>query len=179
MKRRDTLKTLVLGSLGATITFNSCITDEDKLVLDQVWKYKYGRTPEELEWDKKVLKGKFFSDYELKTIDKIANIVLPPNENGNIKDAGVVELFEIIAKDFSTPAHNEYGEKVLRRGLIVFDQICKDRFGLKLFECSETQIKSVFDDIAFNDNKDENLQEAINQIIKKPIIANVNPPNLI
>ena len=85
MKRRDSLKTLVLGSLGATMTFNSCITDEDKLILDQVWKYKYGRTPEELEWDKKVLKGKFFSDYELKTIDKIANIVLPPNENGNIK----------------------------------------------------------------------------------------------
>ena len=37
MKRRDSLKTLVLGSLGATMTFNSCITDEDKLILDQVW----------------------------------------------------------------------------------------------------------------------------------------------
>ena len=36
MKRRDSLKTLVLGSLGATLTFNSCITDEDKLVLDKV-----------------------------------------------------------------------------------------------------------------------------------------------
>ena len=161
MKRRDSLKTLVLGSLGATLTFNSCITDEDKLLLDKVWEYKYGRTPEELKWDYKVLKGKFFNEDELNTINKIANIVLPPNENGNINDAGVVELFEIIAKDFSTPAHNEYGEKVLRRGLIVFDQICQERFGSKLLECSDTQIKSVFDDIAFNDNTDENLQEAI------------------
>ena len=59
-------------------------------------------------------------------------LLLPPNENGNITDAGVVELFEIIAKDFSTPAHNEYGEKVLRRGLVVFDKICEERFRSKL-----------------------------------------------
>ena len=161
MKRRDSLKTLVLGSLGATLTFNSCITDEDKLILDKVWDYKYGRTPEELKWDYKVLKGKFFNKNELNTINKIANIVLPPNENGNINDAGVVELFEIIAKDFSTPAHNEYGEKVLRRGLVVFDEICNVRFGLKLLDCEDIQIKAVFDDIAFSDNKDEDLQEAI------------------
>ena len=123
MKRRDSIKTLFLGSLGASITLKSCITSEDKLMLDQVWQYNYGRTHEELKWDYKVLTGKFFSDTELKTIDRIANIILPPNENGNIKDAGVVELFEIIAKDFSTPAHNEYGEKVLRRGLVVFDAV--------------------------------------------------------
>ena len=161
MKRRDSIKTMFLGSIGASLTLNSCITSEDKVMLDQVWKYNYGRTYEELKWDYKVLTGKFFSDTELKTIEKIANIILPPNEKGNIKDAGVVELFEIIAKDFSTPAHDEYGEKVLRRGLNVFDKICNERFGVNLIDCSEDQIKSVFDSIAFNDNKDEGLQEAI------------------
>ena len=161
MKRRDSIKTMFLGSIGASLTLNSCITSEDKVMLDQVWKYNYGRTYEELKWDYKVLTGKFFSDSELKTIEKIANIILPPNEKGNIKDAGVVELFEIIAKDFSTPAHDEYGEKVLRRGLNVFDKICNERFGVNLIDCSEDQIKSVFDSIAFNDNKDEGLQEAI------------------
>ena len=161
MKRRDSIKTMFLGSIGASLTLNSCVTSEDKLMLDQVWKYNYGRTYEELKWDYKVLTGKFFSDSELKTIEKIANIILPPNEKGNIKDAGVVELFEIIAKDFSTPAHDEYGEKVLRRGLNVFDKICNERFGVNLIDCSEDQIKSVFDSIAFNDNKDEGLQEAI------------------
>ena len=70
-------------------------------------------------------------------------------------------MFEIIAKDFSTPAHDEYGEKVLRRGLNVFDKICNERFGVNLIDCSDDQIKSVFDSIAFNDNKDEGLQEAI------------------
>ena len=151
MKRRDSIKTMFLGSIGASLTLNSCITSEDKIMLDQVWKYNYGRTYEELKWDYKVLTGKFFSDSELKTIEKIANIILPPNEKGNIKEAGVVELFEIIAKDFSTPAHDEYGEKVLRRGLIVFDKICNERFGVNLINCSDDQIKSVFDSIAFND----------------------------
>ena len=161
MKRRDSIKTMFLGSLGATLTLKSCITSEDKLMLDQVWQYNYGRTYEELKWDYKVLTGKFFSNTELKSIERIANIILPPNDKGNIKDAGVVELFEIIAKDFSTPAHNEYGEKVLRRGLVVFDEICNVRFGLKLLDCEDIQVKAVFDDIAFSDNKDEDLQEAI------------------
>ncbi len=161
MKRRDSIKTMFLGSIGASFTLESCITSEDKIILDKVWEYNYGRTTEELKWDYKVLTGRFFSDSELSTIEKIANIIIPPNEFGNIKDAGVVELFEIIAKDFSTPAHNEYGEKVLRRGLIVFESICNARFDKSILECSNQQIKSIFDDIAFNDNKDENLQEAI------------------
>ena len=161
MKRRDSIKTMLLGSIGASLTLKSCITSEDKIVLDQVWQYNYGRTTEELKWDYKVLTGKFFSDTELSTIEKIANIIIPPNEYGSIKDAGVVELFEIIAKDFSTPAHNQYGEKVLRRGLIVFESICNSRFGKSILECSDEQIKSIFDDIAFSDNKNEDLQEAI------------------
>ena len=161
MKRRDSIKTMILGSIGASMTLKSCITSEDKIVLDQVWKYSYGRTQEELKWDYKVLTRKFFSDTELLTIEKIANIILPPNNYGSIKDAGVVELFEIIAKDFSTPAHNEYGEKVLRRGLIVFDELCNDRFNKDLLDCSEVEIKSIFDDIAFSDNKDNDIQEAI------------------
>ena len=161
MKRRDSIKTMLLGSIGASLTLESCITSEDKIVLDQVWQYNYGRTTEELKWDYKVLTGKFFSDTELSTIEKIANIIIPPNEYGSIKDAGVVELFEIIAKDFSTPAHNQYGEKVLRRGLIVFESICNSRFDKSILGCSDEQIKSIFDDIAFSDNKDEDLQEAI------------------
>ena len=45
--------------------------------------------------------------------------------------------------------------------LLLLGPIVEERFGSKLLECGDTQIKSVFDDIAFNDNTDENLQEAI------------------
>ena len=66
MERRDSIKTMLLGSLGASLTLKSCITSEDELMLDKVWEYNYGRTYEELKWDYKVLTGKFFSDTELK-----------------------------------------------------------------------------------------------------------------
>ena len=59
---------------------------------------------------------------------RIANIIIPPNEFGNINDAGVVEMIEFIAKDWSTPAHNNYGENVLRKGLVVLDNLFENKF---------------------------------------------------
>ena len=141
MDRRESIKNILLGSIGSSVLLESCVTSLDKEVLDKIWEYQYGRTPEEKERDKKFLNSKFFNVDELKTIEKIANIILPPNEIGNINDAGVVEMFEFIAKDWSTPAHNNYGDKVLRRSIIVFDELCTEKFGLKLLECSESQIK--------------------------------------
>ena len=84
MKRRDSIKSIILGSIGATLTMKSCITQEDEILLNQVWEYNYGRTSEELKWDYKVLTGKFFSNNELAAIDKIANIILPPNVSSSI-----------------------------------------------------------------------------------------------
>ena len=66
MKRRDSIKSIILGSIGASLTMKSCITQEDEILLNQVWKYNYGRTSEELKWDYKVLTGKFFSNNERK-----------------------------------------------------------------------------------------------------------------
>ena len=60
MKRRDSIKSIILGSIGASLTMKSCITQEDEILLNQVWEYNYGRTSEELKWDYKVLTGKFF-----------------------------------------------------------------------------------------------------------------------
>ena len=108
MDRRESIKNILLGSIGSSVLLESCVSSLDKEVLDKIWEYQYGRTPEEKERDKKFLNSKFFNEDELKTIEKIANIILPPNEIGNINDAGVVEMFEFIAKDWSTPAHNNY-----------------------------------------------------------------------
>ena len=112
MDRRETIKNILLGSIGSSVLLESCVSSLDNKVLDKIWEYQYGRTSEEKKRDDKFLNSRFFSETELQTIEKIANIILPPNELGDINDAGVVELFEFIAKDWSTPAHNNYGEKV-------------------------------------------------------------------
>ena len=161
MDRRESIKNILLGSIGSSVLLESCVSSLDKEVLDKIWEYQYGRTPEEKERDKKFLNSNFFNVDELKTIEKIANIILPPNEIGNINDAGVVEMFEFIAKDWSTPAHNNYGEKVLRRGVIVFDQLCTEKFGLKLLDCSESQIKLLFDEISYEDKSLKDQKESV------------------
>ena len=161
MDRRESIKNIVLGSIGSTILLESCVSSLDKKVLDKIWEYQYGRTAEEKKRDVEFLNSTFFNERELKTIEKIANIVLPPNKIGNINDAGVVEMFEFIAKDWSTPAHNQYGEKVLRRGLTVFDELCEKQFGSKLLNCSEVQIKVLFDEISYEDKSLKDQTESV------------------
>ena len=160
VKRRDSIKTIILSSIGASLTLEGCISPLNENVSEKIWEYRYGRTPYEKERDKKFLNAQFFNKSELRTIERIANIIIPPNEFGNINDAGVVEMIEFIAKDWSTPAHNNYGENVLRKGLIVLDNLFENKFNNKLTDCSDDQIKSIFDIISYNDGIEEDFKEA-------------------
>ena len=72
MDRRESIKNILLGSIGSSVLLESCVTSLDKEVLDKIWEYQYGRTLEEKERDKKFLNSKFFNENELKTIEKIA-----------------------------------------------------------------------------------------------------------
>jgi hypothetical protein len=137
MKRRDSIKTIILSSIGASLTLEGCISPLNENISEKIWEYRYGRTPFEKERDNKFLNAQFFNESELRTISRIANIIIPPNEFGNINDAGVVEMIEFIAKDWSTPAHNNYGENVLRKGIAVLDNLFKNKFNKKLSECSD------------------------------------------
>ena len=90
MKRRDSIKTIILSSIGASLTLEGCISPLNENVSEKIWEYRYGRTPYERDRDKKFLNAQFFNNSELRTIERIANIIIPPNEFGNINDAGVV-----------------------------------------------------------------------------------------
>ncbi len=160
MKRRDSIKTIFLSSIGASISLESCITPVGESIADKVWEYQYGRTPHEKSRDEKFLNSIFFDQTELKIIERIANIIIPPNQYGNVNDAKVVEMIEFIAKDWSTPAHNNYGENVLRKGLIVINQLFIKNFNKDLLECSDDEIKIIFDKISYQDNVSEDLSEA-------------------
>ena len=161
MDRRETIRNILLGTIGSSVLLESCVSSLDNKVLNKIWEYQYGRTLEEKKRDEKFLNSNFFSQNELDTIEKIANIVLPPNEFGNINDAGVVEMFEFIAKDWSTPAHNNYGENVLRRALTVFDNLCIEKFDSKLLNSTESQIKVLFDEISYEDKSLKDQKESV------------------
>ena len=61
MNRRDSIKTIVISSLASGLILEGCIPGEKEVIYENVWKYKYGRTPEELQRDLELLNQVFFS----------------------------------------------------------------------------------------------------------------------
>jgi len=145
MKRRDSIKTIALSSLGASLFLESCYNVSKEKISRSLTKYEYGRTKEEKLYDEKLFNSKFFSDEELFTLDKICNLILPPNEHGSIRDAEVVQLIEFMAKDI--PSY----QKPLKYGLVWIDSESKSRFDKPFDEITVNQQKKIFDDIAFYD----------------------------
>ena len=145
MNRRDSIKSLTLASIGAGLLLEGCYGISREKIKRSLTRYDYGRTPEEKLYDDKLFAEKFFNDHELFSLDKICNLILPPNEFGSIRDAEVVQLIEFMAKDI--PAYKE----PLRNGLSWIDNESKKRFNNLFVDCDITQQKNIFDEIAYYD----------------------------
>lgn len=144
MDRRESLKSMVLGSMALGLTFESCVKETPTEVIeDKIWKYTYGRTPKEAEFDNALLEEQFFEDNELETIRTLGNLILPPNENGNIEQAGVVGFIEFMTKDVP-----EFQVKI-RGGLMWLNNHCNSKYNMVFTQCTEAQQKEVLDKIAF------------------------------
>ena len=145
MNRRDSIKNLTFLSIGAGLLLEGCYGISREKIKRSLTRYEYGRTPEEKLYDDKLFAEKFFTNQELFTLDKICNLILPPNEFGSIRDAEVVQLIEFMAKDIPT-----YKEP-LRNGLIWIDNESKKRFNNLFVDCEITQQVNIFDEIAYYD----------------------------
>ena len=126
MNRRDSIKTLTFASIGAGLLLEGCYGISREKIKRSLTRYEYGRTPEEKLYDDKLFAEKFFTDHELFSLDKICNLILPPNEFGSIRDAEVVQLSWI-------------------------DNESKKRFNNLFVDCDITQQKNIFDEIAYYD----------------------------
>ncbi len=51
MKRRDSIKTLIVTSLASSLVLEGCLPKEKEIIYEKIWKYQYGRTPEEKKRD--------------------------------------------------------------------------------------------------------------------------------
>ena len=91
MNRRDSIKTLTFASIGAGLLLEGCYGISREKIKRSLTRYEYGRTPEEKLYDDKLFAEKFFTEHELYSLDKICNLILPPNEFGSIRDAEVVQ----------------------------------------------------------------------------------------
>ena len=144
MDRRKYLKTLAVGSVGASVLLNSCDTAPKEAVKEIPAKFSFDRTPEELAREEKLRLEKFFDDHEMKTISILADIIIPKDEtSGSATDAGVPAFIEFIVKDM--PHH----QTPLRGGLKWLDIQCMKRYSTDFASCSSTQQIEIVDEIAF------------------------------
>ena len=145
MNRRDSILSLFLGSMAVGLALESCVSEPEAAIEQKIWEYQYGRTPEEQAYDEKLLAQQFFENSELGKIKRLANLILPPNEQGNIEDANVPQFIEFMAKDFPSI------QTQMRGGLMWLDNHTNKTYGNDFINCSEDQQLQVLDQIAYPD----------------------------
>jgi len=157
MKRRDSIKNIALASFGASIFLESCYDVSREKIVRSLTRYEYGRTPEEKLYDDKLFASKFFSNDELLILDKLCNLILPPNDFGSIKEAEVVQLIEFMAKDI--PSYQD----PLKKGLDWINNESNNRFNNLFIDISYSSQKEIIDEIAYYDPNENmnNLPESV------------------
>ena len=153
MKRRDSIKTLIISSLASSLVLEGCLSKEKEIIYEKIWKYQYGRTPEEKKRDLELLNKTFFTKDEIKKIKRLANLILPPTPIGNIEKAEVPEFIEFIVKD--VPSF----QKKLRDGLNWIDDFSKKSFNKYFIESTEIEQKEILDSVAYPKNNKSKEEE--------------------
>lgn len=148
MDRRDSLKALTVGTLTAgTIITGACNTKEEEKTgtgIQENDENKYGRTPEEKEYDEKLKAEKFFTEDEMAAITLLTNIIIPKDDrSGSASDAGVPAFIEFIVKDqpdYKTP---------VRGGLRWLNIESQKRFNATFAKANDKQRIELVDMIAY------------------------------
>jgi hypothetical protein len=153
MKRRDSLKTLFVGTIGAVslTTIGACqkeTTNEN--VVETSAPQLYGRTPKEIEHDEKVNAMVYLNEHEMATIAVLCDIILPAtDEAGSATDAGVPAFIDFIVKDL--PVH----QLPIRGGLMWLNSEANRRFDKDFISCSTEEEIAIIEDIAYPDPEEK------------------------
>jgi gluconate 2-dehydrogenase gamma chain len=154
MDRRKYLKTLAVGSLGATAILQGCETPKQEVA--QTPTFSIDRTPDELVREQKLLSETFFDEHEMKTIRILVDIIIPKDEvSGSAAEAKVPEFIEFIVKDMP------YHQVPMRGGLKWLDIQCLKRFNSDFASCSTAQQIEMVDEIAFPEKAKPEMQQGV------------------
>lgn len=157
MDRRDSLKSLLVGSLAGGLLINGCAPGKEAPEVQEKPEEKaYGRTPKEKEYDQKLMSEVFFSEHELATVAVLCDLILPANEEfGSATDAGVPEFIEFMAKDL--PRH----QLPIRGGLMWLDNRSNKKFNLEFKSCPEEEQKNILDEIAYPEQASPEVEQGV------------------
>ncbi|WP_236970018.1 gluconate 2-dehydrogenase subunit 3 family protein [Membranihabitans marinus] len=167
MDRRETIKSLMVGSFAGSFVLTGCKLDHtesngeggEAVLGDGKVDYSapghgYGRTPEEMEYDLKLLSTTFFTPEEMATIAVLSDIIIPADDtSGSATDAGVPDFIEFIVKDMP------YHQVPMRGGLMWLDHESNKRYNKIFVDLSKDEQIAIVEDIAYPDDVKPELSQ--------------------
>ena len=156
MNRRESLKTLGIGTLSAGVLLEACKTKPKDVVVAVDDSANADRQPGEIERDKRLNTEKFFSTHEMATITILADIIIPKDEHsGSASDAKVPEFIEFIVKDMPD------NQVPMRGGLRWLDMQCLKRYGNPFKDCNTKQQIEMVDEMAYPAKAKPEMQQGV------------------
>lgn len=145
MKRRESLKSMLVGSVAGGLLVTGCAPNEEAdKSLEQQDLPGYGRTEQEKQHDKEVLAEIFLNEHELETIAVLCDLILPATATlGSATDAEVPAFIEFIVKDMP------YHQLPIRGGLAWLDNYSNAEFNKEFKKLTIEEQKQICDQIAF------------------------------
>ena len=149
MDRRKSLKTLLVGTVGAAIAAGTAgcdnATEVNAAEIEAAPKGYGLRLPHEIAHDQRIANEDFFTEAELNTLGILGNIIAPGREDEpKATDTGLLEFLEFMALD-----QPEQHQNKLRGGLAWLNHESVGRFGDQFSEITEAQQIEIVDDIAY------------------------------
>lgn len=165
MDRRKSLKTLLIGGIGATsLTMGviGCKDEKDATSIAPETK-GYGRTASEKLHDEKIVaEGQFFSNPELALIATLCDLILPATPTaGSASEAEVPAFIDFIVKDLP------YQQVPIQGGLMWLNGESNKRFNTIFDKCTKAQQIEILDDIAYEATPETEQYEAGRQFFNR------------
>jgi gluconate 2-dehydrogenase gamma chain len=157
MKRRDSIKAIIVGTVASSVLVDACTTAEDKAkTAEQPASSGIDRMKEEAEHEKKLEAETFFTTHEMATITVLADIIIPKDDvSGSASEAGVPAFIEFIVKDM--PQH----QTPMRGGLKWLDLQCFERYEKAFKDCDSKQQLAMIDEIAYPEKAKPELKQGV------------------
>ena len=147
MNRRENLKLLFTGSVGAGLLLTGCepeqVAVQNQLVTGGTIG---GRTEEEKLIDAKLLSEKFFTEAEFKKLNTLVDIIMPAGDDSpSATELKVPDFIEFMMKD--QPGN----QTPMRGGLMWLDFEADELFGKPFNELSKDQVIQIVELVAWPD----------------------------
>lgn len=163
MKRRDSIRAILVGTVASSVLVDACKTADEKANASTSADASstkpastIDRTKVEAEIEAKLMAETFFTPHEMATITILADIIIPKDEvSGSASEAGVPDFIEFIVKDMPS------NKTPMRGGLRWLDLESSKRFQKAFKDCSTQQQIAIVDDIAYPEKAKPEMKQGV------------------